>query len=64
LKFLQLFAQEAEGHAAHIEYPFPAVVFGIIAMGLFLLLAAITWSYRDVANRHEHKGKNSNQGSH
>ncbi len=64
MKFLQLFAQEAEGHVAHIVYPFPAIVFGIIAMGLFLALAAVTWSYRDVANRHEHKVKNNNQGSH
>jgi heme/copper-type cytochrome/quinol oxidase subunit 2 len=39
-------------------------VFGIIAMGVFLALAAVTWSYRDVANRHEHKVKNNNQGSH
>lgn len=64
MKFLELFAQEAEGHTVHVTYPFPAVVFGVIAMGIFLGLAAIVWSYRDVANRHEHKGKNSNQGSH
>lgn len=64
MKFLQLLAQNAEGHTAHIVYPFPAVVFGIIAMVLFLGLAAVVWSYRDVANRHDHKGKNANQGSH
>jgi hypothetical protein len=64
LKFLQLLAQNAEGHTVHVEYPFPAVVFGVIAMAGFLVLAAVVWSYRDVANRHEHKGKNSNAGSH
>jgi hypothetical protein len=64
LKFLELLAQEAEGHTAHVTYPFPTVVFGAIAMGIFLALAAVVSSYRDVANRHEHKGKNSNQGSH
>jgi small-conductance mechanosensitive channel len=36
-----------------------SIVFGIIAMGLFLALAAVTWSYRDVANRHEHKNSSS-----
>ena len=37
-----------------------AVDFGIIAMGVFLLLGFVTWSYRDVANRHEHKTSSSN----
>lgn len=39
--------------------PFPTVVTGIIAMGIFILLGVITWSYRDVANRHEHKTNNN-----
>lgn len=43
----------------HVELPIPAPLFGAIAFGVFLLLAAITWSYRDVANRHEHKDKDS-----
>ena len=43
--------------------PFPAFVFGAIAMTTFILLGFITWSYRDVANRHEHKSSNS-QGHH
>ncbi|MFM7030590.1 MAG: hypothetical protein ACKOWK_05960 [Micrococcales bacterium] len=39
---------------------FPTVVVGIIAMSIFILLGVITWSYRDVANRHSHKsGSNS-----
>jgi hypothetical protein len=47
----------AEG--AGVSLPFPTVVTGIIAMGIFLLLGFITWSYRDVANRHEHKTNNN-----
>ena len=41
--------------------PFPTVVTGIIAMGIFILLGFITWCYRDVANRHDHK---TNSNSH
>jgi hypothetical protein len=40
---------------AHVELPFPATVFGLIAMVIFLALAAVMWSYRDVANRHPRK---------
>jgi hypothetical protein len=39
--------------------PFPGVVFGAIAMATFLLLGFVTWSYRDVANRHDHKESDS-----
>jgi len=37
------------------ELPIPAILFGVIAMAAFLSLAFVTWSYRDVANRHSHK---------
>ena len=50
--------------ASKFVAPFPTFVYGAIAMVIFLLLGFVTWSYRDVANRHEHKGKSSNQGSH
>ena len=30
-------------------------VFPLIALGVFALLGAITWSYRDVAGRHSQK---------
>jgi len=50
-----------EAHEAAVTYPFPAFVFGAIAMTLFIALAFVTWSYRDVANRHSHK---SDKGSH
>jgi hypothetical protein len=39
----------------HNELPIPAVAYGIIAMVGFVALGLITWSYRDVANRHSHK---------
>ncbi len=51
-----ILASVAEGeHEAYVTLPFPGIFFGVIAMGVFLLLGWITWSYRDVANRHEHK---------
>lgn len=48
---------------AATESSFPIVTFGAIAMSLFLLLGWITWSFRDVANRHAHKS-NDSQGHH
>lgn len=51
------FAQEA-AQSGHVD----GVIFGAIAMAIFLLLGFVTWSYRDVANRHDHKSANS--GSH
>jgi hypothetical protein len=62
LKFLaQVLMNAGEAHEPAVTYPFPAFVFGIIAMTLFIALAFVTWSYRDVANRHSHK---SDKGSH
>lgn len=53
------FAAESTG----VTLPFPSFVFGIIAMSVFLLLGFVTWSYRDVANRHDHKQSHS-EGHH
>ena len=39
--------------------PFPTVIYGVIALAIFGLLGWVTWSYRDVANRHEHKSGNA-----
>ncbi len=50
---LSILASEAVIH--HHELPIPAFMFGAIAMTVFLALAGITWSYRNVANRHDHK---------
>jgi hypothetical protein len=33
----------------------PQPVFPLIAFGIFLLLGVVTWTYRDVANRHAPK---------
>ena len=33
----------------------PSIVFGIIAMVLFIVLALFVWTFRDVANRHAAK---------
>ena len=33
----------------------PPIAFAGIAAGVFILLAFITWSYRDVSNRHSDK---------
>jgi hypothetical protein len=43
----------------HSELPIPPLMYGIIAMSIFILLAFITFSYRDVANRHDHKNSSS-----
>ncbi|WP_296630117.1 hypothetical protein [Rhodoluna sp.] len=40
---------------AGVTLPFPSFWFGVIAIGTFILLGLVTWSYRDVANRHDHK---------
>lgn len=57
LNLVAAFAQEVEHEA--VTYPFPSVVFGVIAISVFILLGLVTWSYRDVANRHEHKVSSS-----
>lgn len=47
--------------AAAIDLGFPTFVIGAVAMVIFIALALVTYSYRDVANRHDHKsGKGSN----
>lgn len=43
----------------HNELPIPAVMYGVIALAGFMLLAFIVFSYRDVANRHAHKNSDS-----
>ena len=43
----------------------PPIAFAGIAAGVFILLAFITWSYRDVANRHSQKtGDDDHQTGH
>jgi hypothetical protein len=45
----------------HTELQIPAIWYGVIAMVAFVALAFVTFSYRDVANRHDHKAS-SNKG--
>ena len=40
----------------------PAWAFALIAAAIFVLLGFVTWSYRDVANRHS--DKTSGAGGH
>jgi hypothetical protein len=50
----------AEGvYIEHRELPIPAIMYGAIAMVAFITLAFVTYSYRDVANRHDHKASSS-----
>jgi hypothetical protein len=44
-------AAEGEGMLEENELPVPAIWFGIFAMTVFLLLLAITYSFRTVAQR-------------
>jgi len=39
--------------------PYPTWVTGVIAIVIFIGLGVVTWSYRDVANRHDHKSGNN-----
>ena len=42
----------AEGAIVHHnELPMDPFFFGVIAMGIFTVLAVVVWSYRDVSNR-------------
>ena len=51
-------------NAEHVTYPFPTFVFGVIGLSVFILLGLITWSFRDVANRHDHKSTQDNKAHH
>ena len=50
----------ASAEEVHVQLPFPSVFFGVIGISVFILLGLITFSYRDVANRHDHKSGNNN----
>ncbi|AZZ51549.1 MULTISPECIES: hypothetical protein [Rathayibacter] len=50
--------------AAHTELPMPTIVYGLIAVVAFTALGFVTWSYRDVANRHSHKTGAGSHDSH
>ena len=55
----------AEEHAAPLLMPNWA--FALTAFIIFLILGVVTWSFRDVANRHAHRvstGDGHNDGAH
>ncbi len=41
--------------AGDVELPIPTWAYGVIAGVGFLVLLLVTYSYRNVANRHSHK---------
>jgi hypothetical protein len=57
---MHILANATEHSAITIWDTYP---YALVAMGIFSLLAFVTWSYRDVANRHDHKSDKS-QGNH
>ena len=46
-------SEEAVHHLT--ELPIPAIMYGVIAFVLFTALAFVTFTFRDVANRHAEK---------
>jgi len=49
-------ASEEGGHVVN-ELWFPAPLFGVIMLALFLIMAGVTFAFRDVANRHSEKAE-------
>ena len=43
--------------AGHVELPLPLLAYPAVALVVFVALAAVLWSYRDVANRHSAKAE-------
>ncbi|GAA1792909.1 MULTISPECIES: hypothetical protein [Leucobacter] len=58
MSLLATVAAAAEG-SSHVvnELPMPAPLFGVIVFGIFTALAIVTFSFRDVANRHAEKAE-------
>ena len=52
-----------EAHEELAELVLPVWAFPAIAAGIFLLLAIVTWSYRDVYHRHNDR-EAGDAGSH
>lgn len=55
--FASTIAVAEEAHHVVNELPFPAPVFGAIVLALFVVLGFVTFSFRDVANRHAAKAE-------
>ncbi|HUH53970.1 MAG TPA: hypothetical protein VLZ31_08040 [Microbacteriaceae bacterium] len=50
-------AAASEGAQVVNELPFPAPVFGAITLVIFIVMGLVTFSFRDVANRHSEKAE-------
>jgi hypothetical protein len=49
---------------AKVPLIMPPIAFAAIAFGIFLLFGVVTWTYRDVANRHAHKAASTYHDDH
>ncbi|RJT84819.1 hypothetical protein D6T64_20615 [Cryobacterium melibiosiphilum] len=47
----------AEAEHTVVELPLPLLTYPAVALVLFVALAGVLWSYRDVANRHSAKAE-------
>ena len=47
-----LLAAAVEGAEEHRELPLPAWAFGVIALGVFIALFLLLWSFRSLSTRH------------
>lgn len=47
-------ASEGAGHVIE-ELPLPTIMYGVIVFSIFVVLAVVTFAFRDVANRHSEK---------
>ncbi len=57
MSFFASVVAASEGALVVNELPFPAPVFGAITLTIFIVLGFVTFSFRDVANRHEGKAE-------
>lgn len=57
MSVLATIAAAAEGAHVVNELPIPAPVYGVIVLALLTALAVVTFSFRDVANRHAAKAE-------
>lgn len=51
-----LVAAEEGGHVVH-ELPMPPIAYGIVVFAIFVVFSVITFSFRNVANRHAEKAE-------
>lgn len=57
MSFSSVAVAAAESATVLNELPIPAPGYGAIAAVLFLVLGLVTFSFRDVANRHQDKAE-------